>query len=605
MATYTITGTTGSVNSNIQSSSATYATALAGSSLTLGGSTSVTSTGQRLLGGVYYVTQGFVKFDTSSIPDGATITAAVLKLTVDSIVITSGSVTAEARLFNWGADVTTADWQASWAANALAASLSVTGASSGQLSFTSEASFLSAIDKTGTTFLILGISEFGSAPSANQLVSWEGPAIVGSEPTLVITTAGPTVTGCSPSMGPSAGSTSITLTGTGFLSGATVTVGGASATSVVIVSATSITCVTPAGSAGYANIVVTQGGDTGTLTNGFFYTDIVDDVVKLVRSGTVVGNDKGTSDSWPATPTWVEYGGAADLWGTTFTPAQANSATTGVVISATGTTGTAKVDAADVTFYYTLPGLEDRAVFLAALTVNVARAVATPHIYKLPRADLPVANDPNMTRTASNKSFRLPRITAPSRTIEKLYHKVEWWQTLSAESNTPGVQVWAEIDDSGTQVQLLNNAGSAGTFLTSGFKEAWFPSTSSAVGHYCQLEFRVPATSATQADVMVTLQDIKLRVIPMPLSTRIIRTSLVIGAGEFQDKSSMRRKWAKQKADLLALADPTAAPIAYRSPNGETGYGKVISVEFKEAVFKGADDPVLLANLDMRVVLYE
>jgi len=81
------------------------------------------------------------------------------------------------------------------------------------------------------------------------------------------------VTGIAPSSGSTAGGTAVTITGTGFEAGATVTIGGASATSVVVVSETSITCVTPSGTAGAKDVVVTNpdGGFSGTLAGGFTY----------------------------------------------------------------------------------------------------------------------------------------------------------------------------------------------------------------------------------------------------------------------------------------------------------------------------------------------
>ena len=58
--------------------------------------------------------------------------------------------------------------------------------------------------------------------------------------------APPAVTTVSPSSGPSAGGTAVTLTGTDFTTGATVTFGGVAATNVIVASATSITLTTPA-----------------------------------------------------------------------------------------------------------------------------------------------------------------------------------------------------------------------------------------------------------------------------------------------------------------------------------------------------------------------
>jgi hypothetical protein len=84
--------------------------------------------------------------------------------------------------------------------------------------------------------------------------------------------AAPTVTAISPNSGSISGGTSVTITGTGFVSGATVSIGGASATGVTFGSATSLTATTPARSSGAQNVVVTNpDGQTGTLSSGFTY----------------------------------------------------------------------------------------------------------------------------------------------------------------------------------------------------------------------------------------------------------------------------------------------------------------------------------------------
>jgi hypothetical protein len=82
-----------------------------------------------------------------------------------------------------------------------------------------------------------------------------------------------TVTSVVPSTGSSLGGTAVTINGTGFNAGATVTFGGTSATAVVRVSSTKLTAVTPAHAAGAVNVIVTNtNASTGTLTNGFTYT---------------------------------------------------------------------------------------------------------------------------------------------------------------------------------------------------------------------------------------------------------------------------------------------------------------------------------------------
>ena len=83
----------------------------------------------------------------------------------------------------------------------------------------------------------------------------------------------PTLTSVSPTSGPTAGGTTITLTGTDFVSGATVRVGGTAATNVTFVSATQLTARTPAGTAGVRDVQVTNpDGQSVTRTGGFSYT---------------------------------------------------------------------------------------------------------------------------------------------------------------------------------------------------------------------------------------------------------------------------------------------------------------------------------------------
>lgn len=84
----------------------------------------------------------------------------------------------------------------------------------------------------------------------------------------------PTPTGISPDNGDIAGGTSVTITGTEFEDGATVKIGGVAATNVVVVDSTEITCDTPAGSAGAADVAVFSPGlvTSGTDAGAFTYT---------------------------------------------------------------------------------------------------------------------------------------------------------------------------------------------------------------------------------------------------------------------------------------------------------------------------------------------
>src|SRR6185369_3672367 len=83
----------------------------------------------------------------------------------------------------------------------------------------------------------------------------------------------PTVSGVAPSTGPTTGGTSVTITGTNFVTGATVSFGGSGAANVNVVNSTSISAVTPAHAAGAVNVVVTNtDGGVGSAANAFTYT---------------------------------------------------------------------------------------------------------------------------------------------------------------------------------------------------------------------------------------------------------------------------------------------------------------------------------------------
>ncbi len=89
---------------------------------------------------------------------------------------------------------------------------------------------------------------------------------------LAVAGPAPTIGSVAPNSGPSSGGTPVVVTGTNFVSGSQLTIGGAAATSVIVASDTSISAATPAGPAGTADIVVTNpDGQTATLPAAFTY----------------------------------------------------------------------------------------------------------------------------------------------------------------------------------------------------------------------------------------------------------------------------------------------------------------------------------------------
>ncbi|HEX3068848.1 MAG TPA: IPT/TIG domain-containing protein [Thermoanaerobaculia bacterium] len=86
-----------------------------------------------------------------------------------------------------------------------------------------------------------------------------------------VTNPAPSISSIAPTSGSQTGGTSVTITGTGFLSGATVKFGGTLATNVTVTS-TSITATTPAHAVGKVDVLVTNSdGQSATLAQGFTY----------------------------------------------------------------------------------------------------------------------------------------------------------------------------------------------------------------------------------------------------------------------------------------------------------------------------------------------
>lgn len=160
------------------------------------------------------------------------------------------------------------------------------------------------------------------------------------------TFGGPTVSSLSVSAGPTAGGTSVTITGTGFARGASVRFGATSAASVTVVSTTEIVAVSPTRPAGTAIVTVTTPAGASAVSVGAkFHHDARPTVLSVSpASGSPTGG------------TVVTITGTGFIAGATV--AFGTAAGTGVtVVSPTEITVTAPAHAAGtVTVTVTTPG---------------------------------------------------------------------------------------------------------------------------------------------------------------------------------------------------------------------------------------------------------
>ncbi|MFO1440531.1 MAG: IPT/TIG domain-containing protein [Verrucomicrobiaceae bacterium] len=128
---------------------------------------------------------------------------------------------------------------------------------------------------TGATAVTIGGTNAASftVDSDTQITATTPAGTVGAKSVVVTTPNGnnvantlftyapvPTISLVTPNKGSTAGGASVTITGTGFTGATSVTFDGAAASSVVVVNDTSITCTTPAGTAGPTDVIVTTPG---------------------------------------------------------------------------------------------------------------------------------------------------------------------------------------------------------------------------------------------------------------------------------------------------------------------------------------------------------
>lgn len=141
----------------------------------------------------YTCGEAFISFDTSSIPDDATIDSVVLHLYGQADFSTT-DFTVQARIFDWGGALATGDWQdgTELAALTLAATFPTSSwSTAGYNEFTSETAFKSNVSKTGNTRIVICSSRqvAGTTPTGNEVVNFWTVDETGTskDPKLVVT----------------------------------------------------------------------------------------------------------------------------------------------------------------------------------------------------------------------------------------------------------------------------------------------------------------------------------------------------------------------------------------------------------------------------------
>lgn len=177
----------------LESKDGVYANARAGTgTLAVHGSTDRLYAGQWYSSGFYYVYEAFLEFDTSALPDDATVAAVSLDLW-PLVDYSTTDFTIRAYLRDWGGTLAAGDFVAGAdlaALTLLATYNTASGFAAGSYkSMASEAAFAAAVNLTGATRILLASSRTlaGDTPSGLEMVGPES-ANNTNKPRLVVTT---------------------------------------------------------------------------------------------------------------------------------------------------------------------------------------------------------------------------------------------------------------------------------------------------------------------------------------------------------------------------------------------------------------------------------
>lgn len=303
---------------------------------------------------------------------------------------------------------------------------------------------------TGVTGVMFGTTPATSysVTSSNQISAVSPPHAAGQVDVIVDTTSGnspigsgdlfnfssaaATVTGVGPNTGSASGGTSTTISGTGFTSVTAVLFGGKNASAFTVTSATSITAIAPAHTAGTVDVtVVTSGGSSIASSADQFLYAAAAGLPAVTGLGTTIGATAGgTSVTILGTNftnvTGVLFGGVAapsfTVNSTTSLTATTPPESPGAVdIKVTNSAGTSATSTADQ-FTFVTPVLIDTSLNISpgktssGTTIAVAGAnLATVTAYPAPPSPPAIMwSIPERPTTSTPRTGR-ERLTSPSR----------------------------------------------------------------------------------------------------------------------------------------------------------------------------------------------
>lgn len=181
------------------------------------------------------------------------------------------------------------------------------------------------------------------------------------------------------------------------------------------------------------------------------FTDLTDEDVYLLKGGNAVGTDHAGPAGWTTSDSTATYGGASDMWGTTWSLSEVNASNFGVRLKvnnpSTSASNTASVDYVSLTVYY--EPIPSSSIGISGAPVGQANISGTCSLGAA-AAHTPCTSSDNVF--ASSITTSAQNLGKP--TIDLDY----WWQNAKPGPKHPCTT------SSGTVPTFDNNAGTTSTY---------------------------------------------------------------------------------------------------------------------------------------------
>ena len=188
--------------------------------------------------------------------------------------------------------------------------------------------------------------------------------------------------------------------------------------------------------------------------------NISDNIVKLVKGGTIEGDNKALGDNWPSSDVYSSYGSNSDLWGLSWDVADINAIDFGIVISVNHACfGWGHIDHIRITVY-----VEDSVAITNQDFVDVEQSGDTDDLYSISGQNITVGSGYEFHLFA-DQSY-IPGGTLATAGTEGNFH-LDDGATANFEANTATITGDVTIDNNATLIAPSSTLSVGGNWSNS------------------------------------------------------------------------------------------------------------------------------------------